>query len=169
MKVWKVLLKLERNYYKTMKNERYEYLLKYLESSFEGERNFIANLANASAVINENLENLNWAGFYLFDKTDLVLGPFQGKPACVRIKIGRGVCGTAAEKRETLIVPNVHEFPGHIACDAASNSEIVVPMYLGDRLLGVLDLDSFEYNNFDETDKIYLEKAVEIILRSSDV
>lgn len=170
MKVWKVLLKLERNYYKTMKNERYEYLLKYLESSFEGERNFIANLANASAVINENLENLNWAGFYLFDKTDLVLmKPFQGKPACVRIKIGRGVCGTAAEKRETLIVPNVHEFPGHIACDAASNSEIVVPMYLGDRLLGVLDLDSFEYNNFDETDKIYLEKAVEIILRSSDI
>ncbi len=152
-----------------MKNERYEYLLKYLESSFEGERNFIANLANASAVINENLENLNWAGFYLFDNTDLVLGPFQGKPACVRIKIGRGVCGTAAEKRETLIVPNVHEFPGHIACDAASNSEIVVPMYLGDRLLGVLDLDSFEYNNFDETDKIYLEKAVEIILRSSDI
>ena len=152
-----------------MKNERYEYLLKYLESSFEGERNFIANLANASAVINENLENLNWAGFYLFDKTDLVLGPFQGKPACVRIKIGRGVCGTAAEKRETLIVPNIHEFPGHIACDAASNSEIVVPMYLGDRLLGVLDLDSFEYNNFDETDKIYLEKAVEIILRSSDI
>lgn len=169
MKVWKALLKLERNYYKTMKNERYEYLLKYLESSFEGERNFIANLANASAVINENLENLNWAGFYLFDKNDLVLGPFQGKPACVRIKIGRGVCGTAAEKRETLIVPNVHEFPGHIACDAASNSEIVVPMYLGERLLGVLDLDSFEYNNFDETDKIYLEKAVEIILKSSDI
>lgn len=169
MKVWKALLKLERNYYKTMKNERYEYLLKYLESSFEGERNFIANLANASAVINENLENLNWAGFYLFDKTDLVLGPFQGKPACVRIKIGRGVCGTAAEKRETLIVSNVHEFPGHIACDAASNSEIVVPMYLGDRLLGVLDLDSFEYNNFDETDRIYLEKAVEIILKSSDI
>lgn len=169
MKVWKALLKLERNYYKTMKNERYEYLLKYLESSFEGERNFIANLANASAVINENLENLNWAGFYLFDKNDLVLGPFQGKPACVRIKIGRGVCGTAAEKRETLIVPNVHEFPGHIACDAASNSEIVVPMYLGERLLGVLDLDSFEYNNFDETDRIYLEKAVEIILKSSDI
>lgn len=152
-----------------MKNERYEYLLKYLESSFEGERNFIANLANASAVINENLENLNWAGFYLFDKTDLVLGPFQGKPACVRIKIGRGVCGTAAEKGETLIVANVHEFPGHIACDAASNSEIVVPMYLGDRLIGVLDLDSFEYNNFNETDKLYLEKVVEIILNSSDI
>lgn len=152
-----------------MKNERYEYLLKYLESSFEGERNFIANLANASAVINENLENLNWAGFYLFDQNDLVLGPFQGKPACVRIKIGRGVCGTAAEKNETLIVPNVHEFPGHIACDAASNSEIVVPMYFNDKLIGVLDLDSFEYNNFDETDKLYLEKVVEIILQSSDI
>ena len=152
-----------------MKNERYEYLLKYLESSFEGEKNFIANLANASAVINENLENLNWAGFYLYDGNDLVLGPFQGKPACVRIKLGKGVCGTAAKDRETLVVANVHEFPGHIACDAASNSEVVVPMYLGDRLIGVLDLDSFEYGNFDETDKIYLEKAVEIILNASEL
>lgn len=152
-----------------MKNERYEYLLKYLESSFEGEKNFIANLANASAVINENLENLNWAGFYLYDGNDLVLGPFQGKPACVRIKLGKGVCGTAAKNRETLVVANVHEFPGHIACDAASNSEVVVPMYLGDRLIGVLDLDSFEYGNFDETDKIYLEKAVEIILNASEL
>jgi len=152
-----------------MKNERYEYLLKYLASSFEGEKNFIANLANASAVINENLENLNWAGFYLFDGTDLVLGPFQGKPACVRIKLGKGVCGTAAKDRETLVVQNVHEFPGHIACDAASNSEIVVPMYVGEKLVGVLDLDSFEYGNFDETDKLYLEKAVEIILNSSEL
>lgn len=152
-----------------MKNERYEYLLKYLEASFEGERNFIANLANASAVINENLENLNWAGFYLYDKTDLVLGPFQGKPACVRIKLGKGVCGTSAQEKKTLVVDNVHEFPGHISCDAASNSEIVVPMYVGDTLIGVLDLDSFEYGNFDETDKDYLEKAVEIILKSSDL
>lgn len=152
-----------------MKKERYEYLLKYLESSFEGERNFIANLANASAVINENLENLNWAGFYLYDGNDLVLGPFQGKPACVRIKLGKGVCGTSAYNKETLIVPNVHEFPGHIACDAASNSEIVVPIYVGEKLIGVLDLDSFEYNNFDELDKEYLEKAVEIIIESSDI
>ena len=97
-----------------MKNERYEFLLKYLESSFEGERNFIANLANASAVINQNLENLNWAGFYLYDEKDLVLGPFQGKPACVRIKLGKGVCGTAAANNETLIVHDVHEFPGHM-------------------------------------------------------
>lgn len=152
-----------------MKNERYEYLLKYLEASFEGEKNFIANLANASAVINENLENLNWSGFYLFDKNDLVLGPFQGKPACVRIKLGKGVCGTAAAENKTLIVANVHEFPGHIACDVASNSEIVVPMYLRDKLIGVLDLDSFEYGNFDETDKKYLEKAVEIILNASEI
>lgn len=152
-----------------MKKERYEYLLKYLESSFEGERNFIANLANASAVINENLENLNWAGFYLYDGNDLVLGPFQGKPACVRIKLGKGVCGTSASRKETLIVPNVHEFPGHIACDAASNSEIVVPIYIGEKLIGVLDLDSFEYSNFDEVDKLYLEKAVEIIINSSDI
>ncbi|MBN2837876.1 MAG: GAF domain-containing protein [Fusobacteriaceae bacterium] len=152
-----------------MKIERYEFLLKYLESSFEGERNFIANLANASAVINENLENLNWAGFYLYDREDLVLGPFQGKPACVRIKLGKGVCGTAAANKETLIVENVHEFPGHIACDVASNSEIVVPIYIGDRLIGVLDLDSFEYNNFDEVDKKYLEKAVEIIIEASDI
>ena len=152
-----------------MKNERYEFLLKYLESSFEGERNFIANLANASAVINENLENLNWAGFYLYDGKDLVLGPFQGKPACVRIKLGKGVCGTSAANNETLIVDNVHEFPGHIACDAASNSEIVVPIYVENRLIGVLDLDSFEYGNFDETDKIYLEKAVKLIVESSDI
>lgn len=152
-----------------MKKERYEYLLKYLESSFEGERNFIANLANASAVINENLENLNWAGFYLYDGNDLVLGPFQGKPACVRIKLGKGVCGTSASRKETLIVPNVHEFPGHIACDAASNSEIVVPIYIGEKLIGVLDLDSFEYSNFDEVDKLYLEKAVEIIINASDI
>ena len=152
-----------------MKNERYEFLLKYLESSFEGERNFIANLANASAVINENLENLNWAGFYLYDGKDLVLGPFQGKPACVRIKLGKGVCGTSAANNETLIVDNVHEFPGHIACDAASNSEIVVPIYVENRLIGVLDLDSFEYGNFDETDKIYLEKAVKLIIESSDI
>lgn len=152
-----------------MKNERYEFLLKYLESSFEGERNFIANIANASAVINENLENLNWAGFYLYDGKDLVLGPFQGKPACVRIKLGKGVCGTAAANNETLIVDDVHGFPGHIACDAASNSEIVVPIYVGERLIGVLDLDSFEYGNFDETDKKYLEKAVKIIIESSDI
>ena len=152
-----------------MKNERYEFLLKYLESSFEGERNFIANLANASAVINQNLENLNWAGFYLYDEKDLVLGPFQGKPACVRIKLGKGVCGTAAANNETLIVYDVHEFPGHIACDAASNSEIVVPIYIGEKLIGVLDLDSFEYGNFDEIDKVYLEKAVELIIASSDI
>lgn len=152
-----------------MKNERYEYLIKYLESTIEDEKNFIANISNASAIINENLDNLNWAGFYLYDGAELVLGPFQGKPACVRIKLNKGVCGTAAFEKKSLIVPNVHEFPGHIACDAASNSEIVIPMYKNDKLIGVLDLDSFEYNNFDETDKLYLEKVVEIILNNSEI
>ncbi len=152
-----------------MKNERYEYLIKYLESTIEDEKNFIANISNASAIINENLDNLNWAGFYLYDGTELVLGPFQGKPACVRIKLNKGVCGTAAFEKNSLIVPNVHEFPGHIACDAASNSEIVIPMYKNDKLIGVLDLDSFEYNNFDETDKLYLEKVVEVILNNSEI
>lgn len=152
-----------------MKNERYEYLIKYLESTIEDEKNFIANISNASAIINENLDNLNWAGFYLYDGTELVLGPFQGKPACVRIKLNKGVCGTAAFENKSLIVPNVHEFPGHIACDAASNSEIVIPMYKNDKLIGVLDLDSFEYNNFDETDKLYLEKVVEVILNNSEI
>jgi L-methionine (R)-S-oxide reductase len=152
-----------------MKNERYEYLIKYLESTIEDEKNFIANISNASAIINENLDNLNWAGFYLYDGTELVLGPFQGKPACVRIKLNKGVCGTAAFEKKSLIVPNVHEFPGHIACDAASNSEIVIPMYKNDKLIGVLDLDSFEYNNFDETDKLYLEKVVEVILNNSEI
>ena len=152
-----------------MKNERYEYLIKYLESTIEDEKNFIANISNASAIINENLDNLNWAGCYLYDGTELVLGPFQGKPACVRIKLNKGVCGTAAFEKKSLIVPNVHEFPGHIACDAASNSEIVIPMYKNDKLIGVLDLDSFEYGNFDEIDKVYLEKAVELIIASSDI
>ncbi|MBN1468251.1 MAG: GAF domain-containing protein [Fusobacteriaceae bacterium] len=152
-----------------MKNERYEYLIKYLESTIEDEKNFIANISNASAIINENLDNLNWAGFYLYDGTELVLGPFQGKPACVRIKLNKGVCGTAAFEKKSLIVPNVHEFPGHIACDAASNSEIVIPMYKNDKLIGVLDLDSFEYNNFDKTDKLYLEKVVEILLNNSEI
>lgn len=152
-----------------MKNEKYEYLLKYAKSCFEDERNFIANISNCSAIINENLENLNWAGFYLFDSKDLVLGPFQGKPACIRIPLGKGVCGIAASTRQTLVVQNVHEFPGHISCDAASNSEIVVPMYKNDKLIGVLDLDSFEYNNFDEIDAKYLEELVELILNSSDV
>lgn len=151
-----------------MKVNNYEYMLKYLKAMLENEKDPIANLANSSAVINQNIENLNWAGFYLYDGKELVLGPFQGKPACVRIELGKGVCGTAAGDRVTQVVENVHDFPGHIACDAASNSEIVVPMVKDDKLIGVLDIDSFEYNNFDEVDKEYLEKAVEIILEHTE-
>ncbi len=147
-----------------MKKNNYEYILKYLKSMLQNERDPIANLANTSAVINKNIENLNWVGFYLYNNEELVLGPFQGNPACVRIQLGKGVCGNSAKDRKTYIVENVHDFPGHIACDAASNSEIVVPMVKDNKLIGVLDLDSFEYGNFNEIDKEYLEKAVEIIL-----
>ncbi len=147
-----------------MKKNNYEYILKYLKSMLQNERDPIANLANTSAVINKNIENLNWVGFYLYNDEELVLGPFQGNPACVRIQLGKGVCGNSAKDRKTYIVENVHDFPGHIACDAASNSEIVVPMVKDNKLIGVLDLDSFEYGNFNEIDKEYLEKAVEIIL-----
>src|ERR1043166_3362748 len=124
------------------KAELYGELASQLAGLLEGERDFIANAANAASLLYHTLPDLNWAGFYLFKEGELVLGPFQGKPACVRIKIGKGVCGPAAERRETLVVENVDEFPGHIACDSASRSEIVVPIVKGEALVGVLDLDS---------------------------
>lgn len=151
-----------------MKKNNYEHMLKYLQAILEDESNPIANLANASAIINESVDNLNWAGFYLYNGKELVLGPFQGKSACVRIALGKGVCGNAAKEEKTYIIENVHEFPGHIACDAASNSEIVVPIVKDDNLIGVLDLDSNKYSNFDEIDKKYLEKAVEIIVKNTE-
>lgn len=123
----------------------------------------IANLANASALLFEELEELNWAGFYLWNGEKLVLGPFQGRPACIEILMGRGVCGTAAERKQTVLVPNVHEFPGHIACDGASNSEIVVPIFDGETLFGVLDLDSPKLKRFSEEDQTGLEKFVQIL------
>lgn len=135
----------------------YATLLQQAEALFKGEHDPIANAANLSALIWHALPGLNWAGVYRFDGSELVLGPFQGKPACVRIAIGKGVCGTAAAKRETIIVPDVHRFEGHIACDSASNSEIVVPLMNGDTLHGVLDLDSPEFNRFDEEDRKGLE------------
>lgn len=138
-----------------------------------GERDPIANLANTAALLFHSLPQLNWAGFYLLapGSNELVLGPFQGKPACVRIAIGRGVCGTAAASRETVLVPNVHEFPGHIACDSASNSEIVVPMIPSSgaragELIGVLDLDSPNLERFDAIDREGLEKIVARLLSS---
>lgn len=129
---------------------------------FAGERDRIANAANLSALLWLTLPALNWAGFYLYDGRELVLGPFQGKPACVRIALDRGVCGTAAATRRTQVVANVHEFPGHIACDAASNSEIVVPLLRGEELLGVLDLDSPQLARFDAQDQEGLEALARI-------
>lgn len=134
------------------KSKLYASLVVQLLSLLKGEHDFIANAANFSALLFNSLPNVNWAGFYFLRGEELVLGPFQGNPACVRIPLGKGVCGMAAKQCETIIVPNVHEFPGHIACDVASNAEIVVPLFDGERLLGVLDLDSPLIGRFDDQD-----------------
>jgi len=139
------------------KTGQYAMLLEQARAVFSGEPDPIANAANLAALLYHGLPQLNWAGFYFYDDGELVLGPFQGKVACVRIAIGRGVCGTAAQQRQTIVVPDVELFPGHIACDAASRSEIVVPLTLGERLLGVLDLDSPVARRFDEQDRAGLE------------
>jgi GAF domain-containing protein len=135
------------------KAEVYAELASQLRGLLEGERDPIANAANLSALIMWNLPELNWAGFYFMKGGELVLGPFQGKPACVRIALGKGVCGTAAATRETQVVADVHAFPGHIACDAASASELVVPLIRNGQVLGVLDLDSPRQNRFDDEDR----------------
>ena len=140
-----------------------------LAALYVGERNGLANAANMAAVLYRGLPDLNWAGFYFLQGGELVLGPFQGKVACVRIALGRGVCGTAAQRRETLVVPDVHAFPGHIACDAESRSEIVVPLVRHDRLLGVLDLDSPRPARFDQDDAVGLNAAVAVLLQCSDL
>ena len=131
-----------------------------LEGLVEGVPHTVANLANASALLNDMMENINWAGFYIVEDGKLVLGPFQGKPACIEIEIGSGVCGTAVAENATMLVPNVHEFPGHIACDCASNSEIVVPIRKNGAVIGVLDIDSPEYSRFTEDDRAGLEDFV---------
>lgn len=150
------------------KSALYAELLLQAEALLHGERDRIANAANLSALIWHTLPDLNWAGFYLHDGRELVLGPFQGKPACVRIAIGKGVCGTAAQTRATQVVEDVHAFPGHIACDSASNSEIVVPLLRGDVLLGVLDLDSPKPARFDAQDQRGLEMLAAIWVAASD-
>lgn len=147
----------------------YRELQGQLSALLAGERDALANCANMCALLYEAVPNLNWAGIYFLQGRELVLGPFQGKVACVRIALGRGVCGTAAERRETLIVPDVDAFPGHIACDAASRSEIVVPLIQEGQLLGVLDLDSAQLNRFDEDDSQGLNGLVAILLQSSDL
>lgn len=145
----------------------YPALLLQAQRLFEGERDPIANAANLTALIWHGLPALNWAGFYFWNGSELVLGPFQGKPACVRIAAGRGVCGHAAANRRTVIVPDVHRFDGHIACDPASRSEIVVPLIAGERLLGVLDLDSPQLSRFDARDAAGLEALARCWTESS--
>lgn len=144
--------------------ERYEILLKQMISLLEGETDMIANLSNVSSMIFHALDNVNWAGFYLYKNDELILGPFQGKPACMHIPLSKGVCGKAATTREIQCIPDVHVFPGHIACDCASNSEIVVPIVIEGNLFGVLDIDSFEFSNFNEVDVNYLGKLVELLI-----
>ena len=141
----------------------YEALCMKLTGLLDGVPHRIANLANASALIYESLEDLNWAGFYLLEGETLVLGPFQGRPACIEIPMGRGVCGTAAQTGQTQLVPDVHLFPGHIACDSASNSEIVVPLRIDGKVVGVLDLDSPWPGRFTDEDQAGLEAVGEIV------
>ena len=151
------------------KPELYAGLVGQLEAMLTGERDWLANLANTAALIFQTLPDLNWAGFYLLHEGgELVLGPFQGKPACVRIAPGRGVCGAAVVQRATVVVPDVHAFPGHIACDAASRAELVVPLLRGEQVLGVLDLDSPISSRFDEDDRRGVERLATALVAASD-
>lgn len=143
-------------------------LLRQAEALIEGERRLIPNLANLSALLWERLETINWVGFYLMEEGKLLLGPFQGKPACIHIPLGKGVCGTAAAERKTLLVPEVHEFPGHIACDSASRSELVVPLLDSKKVLGVLDIDSPLPSRFTEEDARAMEKLADFIVSACD-
>ncbi|GEL77166.1 GAF domain-containing protein [Tenuibacillus multivorans] len=151
--------------YSGTREENYDLLIKQLDYLLEDEKDLTANLANASALLNQFLDQVNWVGFYEMKDDELVLGPFQGLPACVRIANGKGVCGTATAERKTILVEDVHQFPGHIACDAQSQSEIVVPIIINDEVFGVLDIDSPIKNRFDETDKKYLEEFVELLIK----
>jgi len=147
---------------KDTKEENYQLMLDYLPHTLSKDDKTISNLANMSALLNYFIDGINWVGFYLEDSEGLYLGPFQGNVACTRIKIGAGVCGTAFEQKQTLIVKDVEAFPGHIACDAASKSEIVLPFFTKE-LSGVLDIDSPIKDHFDELDQRYLEQAIKIL------
>ena len=150
------------------KPDLYRALAAQLAALLAGERDFVANAANASALLSHALPDLNWAGFYLMRGGELVLGPFQGKPACVRIPVGRGVCGAAVAERRSLVVPDVHAFLGHIACDSASRSELVVPLVRDGAVLGVLDLDSPRPDRFDDDDRAGCERLAAILVGASD-
>ncbi|MCZ7463992.1 GAF domain-containing protein [Rhizobium rhizogenes] len=152
------------------KAQFYRNVLAQAEGLMAGERDFVANAANLSALIFEHVPRLNWAGFYLLkSESELVLGPFQGRVACVRIKVGKGVCGTAVEQKRTQRVEDVHAFPGHIACDAASRSELVVPLFKAQRVVGVLDLDSPDLARFDSDDQAGFEALAVLLMAASDV
>ena len=151
------------------KKQFYEELALQLRGLLSGELDAVANAANMSALLYHTLADVNWVGFYFLRGGELVVGPFQGKPACVRIALGRGVCGTAAEARHSLVVPDVHAFPGHIACDAVSRSELVVPLILGDAVVGVLDLDSPLPGRFDKEDRAGCEQLAAIYVEASKV
>ena len=144
----------------------YDDLLSDLRGLFDGETDMIANAANAAAAMWQYLPDINWAGFYVMKGDTLVLGPFAGKPACVRIPLGQGVCGTAAASRETIVVPDVHAFPGHIACDSASNSEIVVPLIHNGVVIGVLDIDSPNLDRFQPDDRIGCEAVASLFIKA---
>ena len=147
----------------------YKELCAALDSLTQGVPHTVANLANASALLYDRLEGINWAGFYLYDGEKLILNAFQGKPACIEIPMGKGVCGKAAETLKTTVVPNVHEFPGHIACDSASNSEIVVPLIVNNKLFGVLDVDSPHIDRFKDDDRIGLEEFAKILCSNIEI
>jgi L-methionine (R)-S-oxide reductase len=150
------------------KAEQYSQLIAQCSALLHGERHRVANAANLSALLFHHLGDINWLGFYFLEHDELVVGPFQGLPACVRIALGRGVCGTAAATQKTQLVPDVHAFPGHIACDSASRSEIVIPLIKNDVLIGVLDVDSPLLNRFDETDQAALERIAALFCAASD-
>ncbi|WP_217586997.1 GAF domain-containing protein [Lentibacillus saliphilus] len=148
------------------KDQDYQLVLKQLKALNEGETDHIAILANASALLNQCMDHINWVGFYLWKDDQLILGPFQGLPACIRIPSGRGVCGTAVQDRQTQRISDVNQFPGHIACDSASQSELVVPIIIDDNIYGVLDIDSPVTGRFDETDQRYIEAFVEELIQA---
>lgn len=151
----------------TQKDKSYSHIVQQISAITHGEADLIANMANISAILFNQLDDVNWAGFYLLKQQQLVLGPFQGQPACIRIPVGKGVCGTVAQRKTSLVVENVHEFEGHIACDAASNSEIVLPVFdKNDELIAVLDIDSPSLARFDETDEHHLLDVVHILQRT---
>lgn len=158
------MLKVETR--KESKELIYQSLIPLTQSISNEEKEWISLLSNFTALLKQTFESFSWVGFYLLKNERLILGPFQGKVACSFIELGKGVCGTSAIERKTIIVDDVNKFPGHIACDENSRSEIVVPLLINDQLIGVLDIDSYNYSNFDKVDKLYLEKLTSIITQS---